>query len=175
MQSRFIGGQEVQHLQSLANYRFSNFNHTRIVKVWPGQYFGFYRFDESSVNPIILAKSKIIDIGADGSGVFIKMIDCKTTDLYTIRHIPTLACGCEVGIAVPHRAYIERTIKELSDREEKNYVYGVATGMLIIHRTDPDLNTDDVDCMIDWFRLKDKFTDEGAFYDEVKRFEGDNK
>ena len=176
MQSRFIGGKEAQeHLSSMSQCPFNSFKHTRIVKIWPGQYFGFYRFDESSVNPIILGKAKVIDVGADDKGVFAKLIDCKTIDLYTIRHVPTYACGYEVAISLPHRAYIERTIKEITDESgSKNYSYGVASGLIISHLRDPDENLDDVDCMIDWFRLKDKFTDERAFYDEVDRFENKN-
>lgn len=171
MQSRFIGGREASdHLISKSNYPFNNFNHTRVVKIWPGQYFAIYRFDESSVNPIVLAKAKIIDIGADDNGVYTKIIDCKTSDLYTVRHVPALACGYEIGIAVPHRAYIERTIKELSDNGQKNFVYGIATGLMLIHRGDPDLNEYDTDYMIDWFHLKDKFTDEGSYYKEIEKF-----
>lgn len=174
MQTRFIGGQEAQqHFSSMSQYPFDSFKHTRIVKIWPGQNFGFYRFDVTSVNPIILGKAKIINVGADDKGVFAQFIDCKTIDLYTVRHVPVLACGYEVAISIPHRAYIERTIKELTDdRGSKNYVYGVASGLVVSHRKDPDDQVDDVDYMIDWFRLKNEFSDERAFYAEVDRFEG---
>lgn len=176
MQSRFIGGKEAQdHFLQMSQYPVNKFEHTRIVKIWPGQYFGFYKFDETSVNPIILGKAKIINLGADDKGVYAQLVDCKTIDLYTVRHVPTLACGYEVAISLPHRACIERTIKELTDERGNNsFIYGVASGLVVSHLKDPDENVDDVDCMIDWFRLKDKFTDERAFYDELNRFEGRN-
>lgn len=174
MQTRFIGGKEAQeHFSSMSQYPFDTFSHTRIVKIWPGQYFGFYRYDISSVNPIILGKAKVINVGADDKGVFAQIIDCKTIDLYTVRHVPVLACGYEVAISLPHRAYIERTIKELiNEKGDKSYSYGVASGLVVSHRKDPDLQIDDVDCMTDWFRLKTKFDDERAYYDEINRFEG---
>lgn len=173
MQSRFIGGQEgSEHLLNMSNYPFHSFKHTRIVKVWPGQYFAIYRFDEISVNPIILAKAKVINIDSSENGVCLQLIDCKTLDLYRVSHVPVLACGYEIGIGIPHRAYIERTIKELTDNNgAKSYYYGVATGMLLIHREDPDKNPYDMDSMVDWYHLKDKFTDDQSYYDEINRFE----
>lgn len=168
MISKFLSGAEgAQHLLSLSRYNFKNFQHTQIVKIWPGQMFGIYRFDEDAINPIILAKVKIINIGADDSGVNVQLIDCKSNDLYKITHVPSLACGYEVGIGVPQRAYVERTIKQI---ENGNIYYGVSTGMLLIHRSDPENCETDIDYMSDWYQLRRKFTDDGAYVQATEKF-----
>lgn len=169
MKSRFIGGVEgSEHLISMAKYDFSDFSYRQIVKVWPGQYFAIYRYDEDVVNPIILTQIKILDILAGEQGVCINMIDCKTHDLYRVGHVPSLACGYEVGVAAPQRAYIERTIKEI---ETGQVFYGVSTGLVILMRNDPTNCTPDIDYMCDWYALKTRFTTEGSYYDEIKRYE----
>ena len=168
MQSKFLSGIEgAQHLLAQSRYNFKSFRHTQIVKIWPGQYFGIYRYDDDAVNPIILAKTKIINIGADDNGVNVQMIDCKTNDLYRFSHVPSLACGYEIGVGVPQRAYIERTIKQI---ENGAVYYGVSTGMLLIHRSDPDDCEADVDYISDWFQLRRKFTDDAAFQKEADKF-----
>lgn len=172
MQSRFLAGKEAEkHFLSMATYPFQTFKHNQVNKVWPGQYFAVYRYDEKSLDPIIVAKIKVLNIDADDNGICVQLFDCQSCDLYRVRHVPVLACGYEIGVCVPHRSYIERTIKEITDDSgKKSFYYGVSSGLLFMHREAPVDNKYDVDYMMDWFYLKDKFSSDAAYYDEINRF-----
>lgn len=168
VESKFLNGAEgSNHLISLARYNFSSFRHKQIVKIWPGQYFAVYRYDDCGVDPIIQAKIKILGFTLSEEGLCCQMIDCKTNTLYRVGNVPTLACGYEVGVAIPQRVSLERTIKQVGSATH----YGLAAGMLVMHRKDPD-NTDfDVDLLSDWYFLKSRFTDDGAWCKAIESYE----
>ena len=56
------------------------------------------------------------------------------------------------------------------DSGKKSFYYGVSSGLLFMHREAPVDNEYDVDYMMDWFYLKDKFSSDAAYYDEINRF-----
>lgn len=173
-ESRFINRDEAAELLfNLSRHDYSKFRHKRVMKIWPGQFWGVYRYEENAVDPVILAKIRVMDISMGSNGASCQLLNCRSNQPYTIGHVPTMLAGFDIGVCFPQRVTIERTIKciDFPDTEqERKIMLGVSTGLLFIHRSDPERGEIDMDLADPWVGLRHKFTDEGAYFRALESY-----
>lgn len=163
----FINGDEaVEHFHRMSRLDLTGFKNKSLLKVWPGMPLAIYRHHDAQVNPTILAKFKVLDLGFDSNGGYAKILNLSTAQTFSVNHVPNLIPGYDVAASFPHRPMFERTIYL---REGAGPSYGVCAGLLVYHRNAVTWSVSGQDCLEPWMCIKNQFTDEGAFAAECER------
>lgn len=164
--SKFLNNQEgADYLAGLSALSTDKYPHRGIVKVYPGQNWAIFRYDEIGINPVILCKAKIVSIGMNAGGITGQMLDCRNNQLYEVNHIPSYACGYGVCVSFPQRTYIEKTLKVVGECDDQLKVsQGIAAGMLIMQQENPTMGAWGADFIDQWSTLKEKFSEPSKYY-----------
>ena len=162
----FINGDEAhEHFNQLSRLDLKGFKNKSMLKVWPGMALVIYRHSEAQINPTLLAKLKVLELGFDEAGARAKLINLMTGQYFTVDHVPSLIPGFDIALCFPHRPRFERTIYI---RENGSASYGTCAGLLVYHRNALNWSVAGQDCLESWMTIGDQFTDEGAFNREVE-------
>jgi hypothetical protein len=162
---RFINGEEgAQHLAGLSKITtFNRFKYSTTQKLWPGKVLAVYRIDEEELNPIILAKVKVQEVGMGPKGMFAEVLDCSRNTTMTVDHIPRFLCGYEIITHFPQKVHMERTIREVTNEHgERKYTMSTAAGWVIRQMYAPETGAEQ-DSLCNWGELADLFTSGSAF------------
>lgn len=163
----FINGDAaLRHFNSMCRYDVDGFKNKSALKVWPGMMLAVYRHSEAQVNPTLLAKLKVMDIGFDGNGASAKVVNLTTGQTATINHVPSPLMGFDILACFPHRPMFERTV---FIKDDGRAAYGVCASVLLYHRNAVSWSVAGQDYLESWMTVNQQFTDEGAFAVECER------
>ena len=164
----FINGDAaLKHFSSMCRYDLSTFKNKSALKIWPGMMLAVYRHSETQVNPTLLAKLKVLEIGFDGNGANASIINMTTGQTATINHVPSPLMGFDILACFPHRPMFERTVFLRGNGDPA--AYGVCASVLLYHRNAVSWSVSGQDCLESWLTVDKQFTDEGAFVAECDR------
>ena len=169
--TKFVNGEEaLRHFmaQGHCEVDIDGYEYKDVQKIWTGQIMGVYNYIPDRMSPVVLAKIKVVDIGYNSSGAYVKLHNLVTGQTQDIRYIPQRLFGYDIGVCMPNRLLIERTIQQRSDGTTS---YGTRSGLLVMHRNDPSSNVTGMDIVESWYQLRNRFEHSSAFDTEMRNLQ----
>lgn len=168
VKTKFLSGDEAQqYFAGLSKVNLEEFPVITKLKVWPGINLGAYKYVEGLVNPELVDRFKVTNIGVERHGPTATIASLITGNCYEITCNPTLLLGGGVAANFPQRPYFERTIQLVEGSTQYNV--SICTCLQIYHKTRPDWRSDGVEFIDIWSNIIHRFTDYGTYHSGVKR------
>lgn len=170
--ARFINGDDaIWHIAKSqgCEHKREDFSGPAPLRVWAGMMLGVFHYDPEVVEPIVTGKYKVIEIGFGNQGGMVKIQNLLTYQIQSITNMPSTLHGSGVVLCMPPRTAFERSIQEMTDN---TIVYGTSTTMLVLMRDWDTLPKDTIKEILEpWPVIRERFSDAGAFNNEVLRMQ----
>lgn len=139
--AKFLKGKEAfQYLCSKSRYDVETCESAITTSVFPSKDFIIYNYD-FTYQFNLLTVVRVIDIFIDTWGVNVSFMDRLTSHIFHINAVPTAVAGYDVFASVPHKVFIERTLREDTSGQDREPFKSIASSITLYHRTKEKIAT----------------------------------
>ena len=165
---KFLNGEEAQrYFAGLSKVNLEEFPVITKLKVWPGINLGVYKYIDGVLNPVLVDRFRVTNLGVERHGPTASIISLITGSCYEITCTPTLMALGSFAVNFPQRPYFERTVQVMEGSTQHSV--STASCIQVYHKQRPDWKSENIEFMDVWSNVINRFTDYGAYHSEVKR------